>query len=441
MLLCTCIDITIGLTLRTILDWICYLTTASLYWFIETIIEPNITIEAFFNVIIWFLAPPLLIMNLLSTILPSFYSRQSRYQSLLSRTKSCSSGRHGKRGRHTDRHNTWWHSSAYNKKYNYKEDSPRKKSRRQRGSLCNKERAIRQKIDLLQYFDPIIIPSDVFVIDDDVFYDAVLLDCWLPSDLSLTSATLITTTDIDNLLVSIDVISHYKQLLHFWSVSFFNSSYRRLEPSSPHFNSILIQARHLKSQVFHYDTTFVNNDDTPQIYVSSNNKELPIVIDTGASSSITPIASDFTSEISKADLQELKQVNGTTPVCGQGIVDWPIEDVDGIRRSITTDAYYVPDAGIRLFSPQAYIGKNTTSMLICDSTGIRFTLKCGTVLRFPFNKSNNLPFMLTQSSLRAQKHSHLISSISTTSKFGVYNSLLDRSIFNCDNFNLNPAQQ
>jgi hypothetical protein len=81
-----------------------------------------------------------------------------------------------------------------------------------------------------------------------------------------------------------------------------------LEPLSPHFNSILIQARHLKSQVFHYETTFVNNDNTPQIYVASNNKELPIVINTGASNSITPIASDFTSEISKADLQELKQV-------------------------------------------------------------------------------------------------------------------------------------
>jgi hypothetical protein len=219
MLQCTCINIIISLTLRTILDWICHLTTASLYWFIETIIEPNVAIETFFNVIIiWFLAPPLLITNLLSTVLPTFYSCQSRYQSLLSRTKSCSASCHGKRGRHTDRHNTWWHSSAYNKKYNYKEDSPRMKSRRQRGSLCSKERAIRQKIDLLKYVDPIIILSDVFVIDDDVFYDAVLLDCWLPSDISLTSATLITTTDIDNLLVSIDVISHFKQLLHLWSV-------------------------------------------------------------------------------------------------------------------------------------------------------------------------------------------------------------------------------
>jgi hypothetical protein len=76
------------------------------------------------------------------------------------------------------------------------------------------------------------------------------------------------------------------------------------------------------------------------------------VTDTGASNSITPITSDFVHGIiHKADLQALSQVNGTTPVCGQGLVKWPIEDVDGNRRTITTDAYYVPGAGIRLFSP------------------------------------------------------------------------------------------
>jgi hypothetical protein len=204
------------------------------------------------------------------------------------------------------------------------------------------------------------------------------------------------------LVDSIDALSHYKQLQRYWNVSYFNSSYRRLDPSSTQLSSILIQARHLQSQVFHYGTTLANTNNTPEIYVSSNNKELPIVIDTGASSSITPIASDFTSEISKADLQELKQVNGTTPVCGQGIVEWPIEDVEGVRRSIVTEAYFVPDAGIRLFSPQIYIGKNKTSMLVCDSDGIQFTLKCGTILRFPFNNSNILPFMLTQASLKTQ---------------------------------------
>jgi hypothetical protein len=436
MWLSTCIDVVIGLTLRTVLNFILSLFTNCLYWFIERIIVPNITVEGFFDTIVWFLAPPILLINLLSPLLPTYHNRKTKHH----RTTNCSSGRHGKRGRFTDRHNTWWHGSTYQNKYKYNEYSPRTKFRRHQGSTCNKEREIRRKIDLLQYFDPIIIPPDIYVIDDDVFHDAHALvpNRWLPED-KLTSPLTISTSSISALVDSIDVISHYEQLQQFWNVSFFNSSYRRLDPSSTQFSSILIQARHLKLQVFHYDTTLANHNNTPEIYVSSNNKELPIVIDTGASSSITPIASDFTSEISKADLQELKQVNGTTPVCGQGIVEWPIEDVEGVRRSIITEAYFVPDAGIRLFSPQTYIGKNKTSMLVCDSDGVRFTLKCGTILRFPFNNSNNLPFMLTQASLKTQKA--LMSSINTKSKFGVYNSLLDRSIFNRDNFNLNPAQQ
>jgi hypothetical protein len=439
MWLCTCFDVILGLILRTILDCVCYLITTSLFWFIEKIIVPNISVEDVFSVFIWFMAPPLLIINLISTILPTFHNYKTNYRLHFILNTSCSSGRHGKRGRHSDRHHTWWYGSPYQKKYNTKEDSPRKKHRRQRGLLSNKEREIRRKIDLLKYFDPIIIPSNMYVIDDDVFYDTGTFDGWLPSD---PSPNLVTSNMINLAVDSFDVLSHYKQLLQFETASFFNSSYFRLDPSSSQYTTILIQARHLKLQVFHYDTTFDNNDSNsiPEIYISTNNKELPIVIDTGASSSITPIATDFTTEIAKADLQELKQVNGTTAVCGQGTVLWPIEDVDGVRRSITTDAYYVPDAGIRLFSPQDYIRKNKTAKLVCNCDGICFTLKCGTVLRFPFNKSNNLPFMLTQESLRKQKDSHLLSSVNTMTSFAVYNSLLDRSIFNRDNFNLNPAQ-
>jgi hypothetical protein len=396
MWLCTCVNVIIGLTLRTIIDCICYLITNSLYCFIERIIVPNITVDGFFDTLIWFLAPPNLLINLISPLLSTFYNCKTKFHSS-STFGNCSSGRHGKRGRFTDRHNTWWHGSTY-----------QIKSRRQsRHLLRTKEREIRCKIDLLQYFDPIIIPPDIYVINDDVFYDAAVLDSWLSDDICVPSIA-VTLLSINLLIDSVGVISHYKQLQRYWNVSFLNTSYRQLDPSSTQFSSILIQARHLQAQIFRYDTTLANINNTPLIYVSSNNKELPIVIDTDASSSITPIASDFTSIIGKADVQELKQVNGTTPVCGQGIVEWPIEDVQGVRRSIITEAYFVPDAGIRLFSPQTYIGKNKTSMHMYDSDGVRFTLKCGTVLRFLFNNSNNLPLMLTQATHKTHKNSHLL---------------------------------
>jgi hypothetical protein len=452
-----CIDFTFWLTIRYIIDIFCHIITTCLYAFIEKIIVPNVTVENVIDVLVWFFAPPLLIMTFLSSLLPKFHNYRNINNNIISRC--CSSGRHARRGRHSDRHHVWWHGSPYRKKNKYKDDSPKKKHRLQ----TSKEREIRQQIELLKYFDPLIIPLHMFVVDDDVYYDTFLYFEWFPdvfhdmfiffewtpheewistTDPSPTQA--ITTTTINALIDSFDVISHYKHILSCEEYSLFNSSYHRLHHSSPQFGRILIQAHHLKSQVFHYDTTFNNNtDSTPEIYVSSKNDELPIVIDTGASGSITPIASDFVNGIHKADLQTLKQVNGTTPVCGQGPVHWKIEDVDGIRRTITTDAYYVPDATIRLFSPQVYIGSNKTSKLLIDSDGTHFTLKCGTVLKFPINKSNNLPFMLTEASLRTKHKSHLSSIITLLSNKSqsAYTSLIDRSVFNRENFNLNPAQQ
>jgi hypothetical protein len=437
-----CIDFTFWLTIRHITDVFCYLSATSLFSFIENIIIPNITVENVIDVLMWFFAPPLLIMNLLSAILPTFHN----YRNItikITRNGCCSSGRHGKRGRHSNRQHVWWHGSPYRNKNKDKDDSP-KKNRRQ----CSKDqrillRRIRLNTESLKYFDPLIIPLHIFVIDDDVYYDTFTFFEWnLPDGPSPTSA--ITTTTINMLINSFDVLSHYKEILSCEDDLLFDSSYHRLDPSSTIFASILIQAHHLKSQVFHYDTTFNNNtDSTPEIYVSSRNDELPIVIDTGASGSISPIASDFVNGIHKADLQTLKQVNGTTPVCGEGPVHWKIEDIDGIRRTISTDAYYVPDATIRLFSPQVYIGNNKTSNLLIDHNGTHFTLKCGTVLRFPINKSNNLPFMLTEASLRLQQKSHLVSTINLLSNKSksTYTSLIDRSVFNRDNFNLNPAQQ
>ena len=83
--------------------------------------------------------------------------------------------------------------------------------------------------------------------------------------------------------------------------------------------------------------------------MSSRNTDLPIVIDTGASNSISPIGFDFMGEVKKSGLSTLKQVNGTTPVASQGGVQWNIEDFYGTRRSIITYAYFVPEAQIRLF--------------------------------------------------------------------------------------------
>jgi hypothetical protein len=82
--------------------------------------------------------------------------------------------------------------------------------------------------------------------------------------------------------------------------------------------------------------------------------DMPIVIDTGASVSLTPILSDFISPLVPTQLTELKGLTSKTNVVGKGLVEWPIRDYWNVPGVITTSAYYVPNASIRLFSPQSY---------------------------------------------------------------------------------------
>ena len=77
----------------------------------------------------------------------------------------------------------------------------------------------------------------------------------------------------------------------------------------------------------------------------------PIVIDTGASVSVTPNASDFVGGFAIDNLPDLQEVNHISKVAGTGLVEWSIYDVHGRIRKIRTRTFYVPDATIQLFSP------------------------------------------------------------------------------------------
>jgi len=66
------------------------------------------------------------------------------------------------------------------------------------------------------------------------------------------------------------------------------------------------------------------------IYLSANTDELPIIIDTGASCSLTPLPSDFDGRLTKTDITRLAQVSGKAIVAGAGTITWNIEDLQWI---------------------------------------------------------------------------------------------------------------
>jgi hypothetical protein len=145
---------------------------------------------------------------------------------------------------------------------------------------------------------------------------------------------------------------------------------------------------------------------SPAIYVSANKEDLPIFIDTGASCTITPTLSDFTSRLTKPDSAALGSLTTVqTRVSGPGPIGWDIEDVNGVLKKLRTTSYYVPEATIRLFSPQAYFKANPKGSLTLNADGIFLHMPCGTNLKFPIQPGSNLPIMLTRQALHCSRTS------------------------------------
>ena len=107
--------------------------------------------------------------------------------------------------------------------------------------------------------------------------------------------------------------------------------------------------------------------------------DLPIVFDSGATVSVSPSRGDF--ETLTAVTAHLQNISGHSPVIGEGIVRWTINDDDGHAHTIRTRAYFVPNARVRLFSVQAFLGQNGGSFHIEGAKGF-----------FHFNARQKLTF-------------------------------------------------
>ena len=140
----------------------------------------------------------------------------------------------------------------------------------------------------------------------------------------------------------------------------------------------------------------------PRVYISqSTEKEMPIVFDTGASFSVTPILEDFVSPLAEPDVQEMTGLADKVAIKGIGWVEWNIRDMHGVVGRIRTHAYYVPEATIRLFSPQTYFQEDlTTPCEVCmNRHRLTLTSHDETDLEFPFHPCTNLPVMYVDSRL------------------------------------------
>jgi hypothetical protein len=96
----------------------------------------------------------------------------------------------------------------------------------------------------------------------------------------------------------------------------------------------------------------------PELYSSIfsfpiQNLKCPVIFDTGASLAITPHITDFIGSPSTSSVQlKLGGMANGMEIAGTGLVCRTFDTTKGVNLPVKTMAYYVPEAKVRLISPQ-----------------------------------------------------------------------------------------
>lgn len=130
-------------------------------------------------------------------------------------------------------------------------------------------------------------------------------------------------------------------------------------------------------------------------YLSSTSDQVPTIVDSGASVTVTPFLSDFVGTLQPPPFEELSGLQYNTPVVGIGLIELEVFDLHGTVAKIRTLACFVPDAQVRLYSPQTHFQKSgMKGSLLLTAYGARLVTPDDAELHFPFADGSNLPFML-----------------------------------------------
>ena len=118
-----------------------------------------------------------------------------------------------------------------------------------------------------------------------------------------------------------------------------------------------------------------------------------LVIDSGASVCISPDRSDFISY--RPSKIKIKDLSSSNTVAGEGMIRWPVRDKNGRTVVLELPGYHIPNAEVRLLSPQVLLqlagGKSDQS--IQTTAGINIVLENGIELFGNYCPRSNLPLL------------------------------------------------
>ena len=93
----------------------------------------------------------------------------------------------------------------------------------------------------------------------------------------------------------------------------------------------------------------------------------PVIVDTGATITITPFLTNFMTPLTTTEGAVLQGLTKGISIKGSGHVHWCLTSDDGTNMTLTIPAFYVPQAGQCLLSPQSLLQHNKMTL--------HFTLK------------------------------------------------------------------
>lgn len=129
--------------------------------------------------------------------------------------------------------------------------------------------------------------------------------------------------------------------------------------------------------------------ENPSCYSTSvQHNETPLIVDSGASVCISPIRSDFiTYNQSRIKIKDLSSSN---TVDGEGLVKWNVIDTSGNQVTLVVPGFHIPQAEVRLLSPQVLLQELGGSYL-GTTEKLAFTLGDGHLLDAFYCPRTHLP--------------------------------------------------
>ena len=173
---------------------------------------------------------------------------------------------------------------------------------------------------------------------------------------------------------------------------------------------------------------------------SSSDNGSPIVLDPGASYSVTPLALDFLEKTFVLQPSTVDQLSSADVISGFDQDYWRFTASDNNTPVdlLPTNTYLIPSAHIRLFIPQVYLKQMNQGEVILNPQGCLLHLPGGRSYLTPYNTTNNIPLL---HSLHISDTPPSVSALPLFSSNSLSPSIISTSVADESNQNLLPSQK